>query len=270
MRAIARKLVPLLWLGVTASWLMPAPVLAQSPLDGTWRLDEGEPQPSTVHYDYLLQDGIYHCASCDPPIEVRADGQDHKITGDPCFDTVSVKVVDDCTTEETDKRNGKVVGTLRLAVSADGKTAADEWTESCNAKGDMVAGQDIMSRVAAGPSGSHAISGSWRISKRLKRSENALVITLKLQGDTFSFGDPAGQGYAAKLDGTETPFKGDLSNTVVSVKRVDGRTIEETDKQEGRVTQVTRFAVSADGKTLTIFQEDKTQGTTRQFVAHKQ
>jgi hypothetical protein len=83
--------------------------------------------------------------------------------------------------------------------------------------------------VAKGPNGAHAISGSWLISKRLNRSENALLVTLKLEGNTFSFADPAGQGYAAKLDGTEAPIAGDLSHTMVSVKRIDENTVEETD-----------------------------------------
>jgi len=260
----------LLGLGLLISSMTLAPAIAQSPFDGTWRLDNSESQPSTVHYDYLLQDGIYHCTTCDPPVEIRADGQDHKITGEPCYDTVSVKVVDDHRTEETDKRNGKIVGTLKLAVSADGRTATEEWTESCNAKGDVVAGQDIMSRVADGPRGAHPISGSWKILKRLQRSENALVITMKLVGDTFTFADPTDQGYTAKLDGTETPIKGDISGTVVSVKQIDERTMQETEKHDGKVAEVTRFVVSGDGKTLTIFQENKVNATTRQFVAHKQ
>jgi hypothetical protein len=244
--------------------------MGQSPFDGTWRLDTSDSQPSTVHYDYLLQGGIYHCTTCDPPVELPADGRDHKITGEPCYDTVSVKVVDSRTTEETDKRNGRIMGTFRLMVSADGKTATDEWTESCNAKGDVVSGQDIMNRVAEGLRGAHAISGSWKISKRLNRSENALVITLKLAADTFSFSDPAGQGYTASLDGTETPINGDLSGSVVSVKRTDDRTIEEAEKHDGKVNQITWFVVSADGKALTISQENTANATTRQFVAHKQ
>ena len=260
----------LLRFGLLISSMMLTPAMAQSPFDGTWRLDNSNSQPSTVHYDYLLQDGIYHCTTCDPPVEIRADGRDHKITGEPCYDTVSVEVVDDRTTEETDKKGGKIVGTSKLAVSADGKTATDEWTESCNAKGDVVAGQDIMSRVAEGPRGAHEISGSWKILKRVNRSENALLITLKLEGDVFNFTDPTDQSYAAKLDGTETSFKGDLSGTVVSVKRIDNGTIQETDKQNGKVVQVTRFAVSGDGKTLTISEENKANATTRQFVAHKQ
>ena len=260
----------LLGFGLLLSWLIPVQALAQSPLDGTWKINLAESQSSTKPDVYLLQDNTYRCTTCDPPLDIRADGRDQKITGEPCYDTVSLKVVDDWTTEETDKRSGKTVGTSRMTVSSDGNSATVEWTESCNANGDVVSGKDILSRVTKGPRGSHAVSGSWLIAKRANRSENALVATLKLEGDTFSFADPAGQSYAAKLDGTETPFKGDLSNTMVSVRRIGENTIEETDKHDGKVVEVVRFTLSADGKTMTISMENKVKGTTRQFVAHKQ
>ena len=255
--------------GWLLSCLIPAQGLAQSAFDGKWKIDNNQTE-STVHYDYVLQDGTFHCTTCDPPIIVEADGQDHRVAGDPCVDTVSVRVVDERTTEETDKKNGRTVGTLRMKVSDDGTTAAEDWTESCNAKGDILSGTDTLVRVAPGPSGSHAISGSWKISKRVSRSENTLVITLKLTTNTFSFSDPTDQSYVAKLDGSETPFKGDLEGTVVSVKRFNESTIEQTDKRAGKVVEVTRFVISADGKTLTIFEEDKTKGTVRRFVGHKQ
>jgi len=43
---------------------------------------------------------------CDPPIEVKADGQDHNVAGNSCYDTISVRMLDHRTTEETDKKNG--------------------------------------------------------------------------------------------------------------------------------------------------------------------
>jgi|SRR5215469_953042 len=251
------------------SWFAPVLGSAQGPFDGTWKLDSDLTQ-STVHYDYVLQDGTFHCTTCDQPTAVKADGLDQRVAGNPCYDTVSVRVVDDHTTEETDKKNGKTVGTQRMTVAADGNTATAEWTESCNAKGDVVSGKDIMARLSPGPHGSHAISGSWKIAKRISRSENALVITLKLTPDTFSFSDPAGVGYVARLDGTETPFKGDLSGTIVSVKRIDERTIEQTDKRDGKVLGVTRFVLSADGTTLAVSQEDTAKGTVRKFILNKQ
>ena len=257
----------LFWFGSILSLVMPVQALAQSPFDGTWRINLAESQSSTKPEVYLLQDGTYRCPTCDPPLEIPADGRDHKITGEPCYDTVSVKVVDDRTTEETDKRNGKVVGTIRMTVSLDGNTATVEWTESCNAQGDVVAGKDIMARVSQRPRGAHGVSGSWRITKRMSRSDNALLVTLKLEGDTFSFADPTGQSYAAKLDGTVTPYKGDPSNTMVSVKPIDEHTIEETDKREGKIVEVTCFTVSADGKTMTVSMENKVNGITRNHPA---
>jgi hypothetical protein len=250
-------------------WSLTARVLAQSPFDGTWKIDNNQTQ-STAHYDYLLQGGEFRCLTCATQIVVKADGLDHSIAGDPCYDTVSVRVVDERRIEETDKKSGKTVGTLRIAVSDDGKSATENWTESCNAKGDVVSGVDMLVRVAPGPVGAHAISGSWKISKRIGRSENALVITLKLTSSEFSFFDPTDQGYVAKLNGAETPFLGDVAGIVVCVKRIDERTVEQTEKRGGKVVAVTRFVVAADGKTLHVSEQDKTTGTLKQFVAHRQ
>jgi hypothetical protein len=68
------------------------------------------------------------CPTCDPPLGIEADGEGHKITA-ACYDTVSVKVIDDRTIEETDKRNGNIVGTSKMTVSSDGNTATVESTE---------------------------------------------------------------------------------------------------------------------------------------------
>lgn len=245
-------------------------VQAQSRFDGTWRIDLAQDQPRTKPEVYLLQNNTYRCTTCDPPLDIRADGRGQKITGEPCYDTVSLEVVDDWTTVETDKRSGKTVGTSRMTVSSDRNSATVEWTESCNANGDVITGEDILRRVTEGPRGSHAVSGSWQIEKRVNRSENALVVTLRFEGDTFSFADPSGQSYAARLDGTGTPFKGDLSNTMVSVKRVGENTIEETDRHDGKVVEVVRFTPSADGKTMSVSIENRVKGSTQQFVLHKQ
>jgi hypothetical protein len=257
------------YMGLLLASIVPT-ALAQSAFDGTWEIDTSASPQSTTQFEYLLKGGRFRCASCDPPFEIPADGRDHAIGGDPCIETASVKVKDDHTIEEIDKRSGKTAGTLRFTVSPSGDTAVEEWTENCNAKGDVVSGKDEMARVAAGPAGSHPVSGSWKISQRLNRSENALIIRLRLTSDTFSFADPADQKYTARLDGTETPIEGDLSHAVVSVKRTAADTIEQTDKRDGKVVQVTRFVVSGDGKTLTVSIEDIGKGTTKHFTARKQ
>ena len=49
----------------------------------------------------------------------------------------------------------------------------------------------------------------------------------------------------------EYPTAGDPGKTMVSLKRIDARTIQETDAREGKVTDVIVSKVSADGKTMT-------------------
>src|SRR5215467_12328902 len=86
----------------------PIVALAQSPLDGTWKADLGKTQLPKKTDVYLLQNGRYQCKTCVPPIDVKADGEDQKVTGSPYMDSVSIKIVDDHTIEETDKKDGKV------------------------------------------------------------------------------------------------------------------------------------------------------------------
>lgn len=138
-----------LFLVLLIPWLR-AQAMPHSPFNGVWKVGRAESPSSAKTYAYLLQDNTYHCTTCDPPLDIRADGQDQKIIGEPCYDTVSLKVVDDWTTLETDKKNGKTVGSSRMTVSSDGSSATLEWKESCNANGDVVSGTDILSRITKG------------------------------------------------------------------------------------------------------------------------
>ena len=52
----------------------------------------------------------------------KFDGKDYPVTGDPVYDSRSYTVVDANTTNITVKKAGKVVGTGKIVVSADGKS----------------------------------------------------------------------------------------------------------------------------------------------------
>src|ERR1700683_4964799 len=260
----------LFWIGLLAAMLMPVRVMAQSAFDGIWKIDLNQTQLPTKPGVYLLLNGTYHCRTCIPPIDVRADGLDHQVAGDSCYDTVNIKVLDDRTVQETDKSKGNIVHTEKITVAPSGNTATWEFADSCDANGEEVTWKQISVRVTNGPVGSHPISGSWRAMRIVNSSENGLTATLKLDGDDFSFADSTGLSYTAKLDGPDAPFKGDPSNTLVSVKRIDENTIEEIDKRAGKVVSVTRLTISADGKTLSVSISDKLQGSSTQFLAQKQ
>jgi WD40-like Beta Propeller Repeat len=260
----------LLFLGLLATVLTSVFATAQSAWDGTWKADLSQTQLPTKPDVYLLKDGMYECKTCVPPIKVKADGEDQPVSGHPYYDTLSMKIVDDRTIEETDKKNGKTVTTSKTMVSPDGKTATFEFSDSSATNADPVTGKGEMLQVAKGPAGSHAASGSWSTTKLENMSDNGLTITFKTDGDSLTMSTLTGQGYTAKLDGTEAPFVGDPGTSSVSVKRINKNTFEETDKRDGKVISVNRLSISPDGKIMTYVSNDKLHGTTTRFIANKQ
>ena len=260
----------LLLFGLLIVLVVSVPAIAQNAFDGTWKFNLNDAQFPKKPDVYLLQDGMYHCKTCVPPIDVKADGQDQPVKGQPYIDSVSIKVVDDRTIEEVDTKNGKKVTTSKTVVSQDGKTANFEFTDSSNTNADPVTGKGTITQVTKGPAGSHALSGSWVTSKLETVSDNGLLVTFKVDGDSLSMTNPTGQSYVAKLDGTDSPYKGDPGTTSVSVKSMGKNTIEETDKRDGKVISVARMTVGSDGNTMTFKVEDKLHGSNSQFTATKQ
>jgi hypothetical protein len=254
-----------------AALLLPGLALAQSAFVGTWKADVNNniqlPKKPNV---YQLAAGVYHCKTCAPPWSVPADGQDHKVTGHPYFDTAAIVVVDDHTITETDKKAGKTVTTVTSKVSADGTTLRYDVSDSSASSGAPVKVKGESTRVAKGAAGSHAISGSWRTTKFESVSDNGLLMTWALDGSTLKMSTPTGQSYAAPLDGTDSPYMGDPGQTSVSMKKVDDRTIDETDKRNGKVIGSARLAVSADGKTMRVAWKDMLHGTNGSFTNIKQ
>lgn len=259
-----------MWLLVTVVLLVPVTAMAQSAFDGTWKMDMSTAKFSSKPDEYLVKDGMYHCKSCAPPIDVKADGQDQKVSGHPYYDMMSIKVVDERTIESSIKKNGKTLGTMKQWVSADGNTLMFEFTDSSATNADPVTGKGRETRVSEGPAGSHLISGSWRMGKMESFSENGLTFTFITTGDSLTMSSPTGQSYTAKLDGTEGPYKGDPGTTSVSVKKIGPNSLEETDMRDGKVITVSRMTVSADGKTMKIENDDKLHGTHSEFTAIKQ
>jgi hypothetical protein len=250
--------------------LLPILAVAQNAFDGTWKIDVNNAQFSKKPDVYLLQNGMYQCKTCVPPIDVKADGQDQKVTGHPYYDSIAIKVVNDHEIEETDKKNGKTVVTSTESVSADGKTMTFTFNDSSNTSADPVTGKGEATRVAKGAAGSHAISGSWRTTKVASVSDNGLMWTYKVNGDEISMTTPTGQSYTAKLNGAQSPYKGDPGTTSISIKTMGKDTLEETDYRDGKAISVTKMVLTADGKKMKLMAEDKLRGTRSEFTAMKQ
>ena len=261
----------LFFLAAFAALMLPTLAVAQSAFDGTWKIDMNKVDFPKKPDVYVLQNGMYDCKTCAPPYQVKADGADQPVTGHPYFDTVAVKVVNDHEVEMTQKKNGKVVATSTTTVSPDGKTVMFSFSDSSNTNGGPpVTGKGEAVRVAKGPAGSNAISGSWRTTKIESMSDNATTWTYKVSGDEITMTNPTGQSYTAKLNGADAPMKGDPGVSGVSVKMMGKDTLEETDKRDGKVIGVFKMKVASDGKTAKASYEDKLQKTTTDFDVTKQ
>jgi hypothetical protein len=244
---------------------------AQSPFDGTWKFDLNNVDFSKKPDVYVLQGGMYECKTCHPTYQIKADGNDQSVTGHPYYDTIAIKVVSDNEIGETDKRDGKVVGTSTSTISSDGNTMTFTFSDSSDTNGGApVTGKGEEVRVAKGPAGSHAVSGSWRMNKMESLSDNATVLTYKVSGDEITMTTPTGQSYTAKFNGPEVPMKGDPGVSTVLVKMLGKDALQETDKRDGKVISTWKFTVGADGKTAKAVAVDVQQNRTTAFVASKQ
>jgi len=247
--------------------LLPLFAWAQSPFDGTWKINLKNAQFAQKPDTFVLQKGEYTCSTCIPKIAVKADGADQKVPGAKGYDTLAVKQVNDKTVQFTRKKDGKAVGESTDTVSADGKTLTMEF-KGYPPQGQPVTGKVILTRVSPGPVGAHAISGSWRTEKVENVSEHGLIFTLKSTAGGFNMKTPTGESYEAKFDGKDYPVKGDRAGGTVSLKKVNDNSIEETYKQDGKPVAVNQMTVQ--GKTLKVVSKDVRRDTTESFTAEKQ
>jgi hypothetical protein len=246
-----------------------APASAEAAsIDGTWKADLSSVQIDQKPDQLLLQNGQFSCPTCTPPIAVAADGAMHAVDR-PYSDHTAVKVDDNHNVTRTSQKAGKTTGETKYSVSADGKTLTVSFTDSSVPNAKPVTGKYTETRVADAPAGAHAISGSWKLDKYDNVSDEGLTVSYRTEGDMLHMSSPVGTSFDARLDGSDTPIKGDVAGTTASVKKLADGSYEETDKRGGKVIGVTTFNVGSDGK-LHVVSEDKLAGSTIRYTADKQ
>jgi hypothetical protein len=252
---------------ISALLLLPAAALASSAFDGTWKGRVDSVKVTGKPDVFAVADGMYTCTTCDPSVKVKADGSEQRVTGHDYYDTLIVKIVDAKTVERTAKLAGKVTGVYTFSVSADGSKLIGKFTDYTGAQPATVSFTE--KRVAAGPAGSHAVSGSWAPDKTTDANDAVSIVSYKMTDDSFRM-NANGQSYNAKFDGKEYPIEGDPGHTMVTLKRVDANTVIETDRRQGKVTDEIRLAAAKDGKTIDLIDKDQIHGQTTTITLEKQ
>jgi hypothetical protein len=252
--------------------LVPVALFGAETFEGAWKIDLGKAVSGSVN-KIELNNGMYSCSSCVPAVNIKADGADQKATGttltySAVYDTMSVKVVDAQNVEIAEKRAGKTVEAVKYTVSADGNNRTGRFTiyhENSSKPGTV---EITGVRVEKAPDGAHALSGGWR--EKVGAVDIGPAFTLKAVPDGWSDTDSTG-GYTAKFDGQDYPGKEFGLNMMVSLKRFDANTFDETFKfSSGQVLIVNHISITPDGKTMNVTSENKLQGTTIKFAAVKE
>lgn len=252
-----RKLFALLFL--MQSW-----TLAQSRFDGTWEMKMDTLQFSGSPEDYLFADGMYHCKSCIPKVDVKTDGVDHEVAGYP-YDTLAVRILDDHAIKFTMKKAGKPYFECIETVSTDGQKMTEDFTNTMEAQ--MVTGKAGFTRVGNGPAGSHALSGQWRMDTVKNATRAGTLQIFHSAAGVMKISDGSAS-YEVRFDGADYPQAGNVHLTR-SMKLIDEYTLEETDKTDGRVSGGARWTMSKDGRSMRVEFSSTERGQTMKYTAEK-
>ena len=259
----------LLIAGFALALLVPACVFAQDTFSGTWKMDAssmhetgGKPMVMT------LKDGMF-TDNTTPPISVKADGEDHAVTGHPNFDSMAVKVIDDHTVQRTVKKDGKTLATSTFTVAADGKTATAESTSNRN--GSASTSKAMFHRVGKATAGANAVAGSWRFDHLVDVSGPARTDSYKVDGDKIDYNSGNSGMYTGVIGGKAVPFMQDgKQNGTVSVKRISKNTLRETYFTDGKPRLTSTMTISADGKIMKTANHSMDSGSTTTWDSTKE
>jgi hypothetical protein len=236
----------------------------QSRFNGTWEMKMDTIQLSGPPEEYLLQNGKYHCLTCAPRVDVAMNGADQNTTGHANFNTISIRIVNANSVEFIQKKDGKLTFTCTETVSSDGKTMVEDFSETPTSR--SITGQATFVRLASGPPGSHALSGSWQMQTIRNVSKSGPISTYEavVNGMRISGGGPA---YEAQFDGKDYPAG--VPGRSVSLKLIDENTIEQTEKQHGKIVRTARMTVSKDGHSMKVESTDQQRGGRMTYSAEK-
>ena len=147
------------------------------------------------------------------------------------------------------KKDGRMLITATWKLSKDGNTLTDDFT-GIEPNGSTFNLNYVYKRTA----GSSGFAGTWESTSETVNSVFVLQVR-PYEGDGLSFIDPSEEETKnVKFDGKDYPNLGPnvAPGSASSVRRVNERTLEMTDKIDGKVMDAQQIELSSDLKTLTM------------------
>jgi hypothetical protein len=216
---------------------------ADSPFVGKWKLNPGKSQfAGTTTTIEQLPSGEMQVTSEGQSYKFKVDGKEYSAFWGM---TASWKQVDP-NTWETIYKQGAMTTTSVTKIFADGKTMTTKST------GKKPNGEDFQETVTSERvSGGAGLAGKWKSTKVQATTQNWEISANGDDGLTMKIVD-YNAVCSLKFDGKDYPCTGPTmpKNFMISAKKTGPRTVEFTEKIDGKVVFGDVFSVSPDGKTL--------------------
>ncbi|HEV2578708.1 MAG TPA: hypothetical protein VGU25_15995 [Acidobacteriaceae bacterium] len=239
------------------------PALAQSPWNGTWKLNQAKSHMTGDTYTLTKSGDTYHMNGGSFQFDYACDGKDYPIFGG---ETVSCKETP-TTVDSVYKQNGKTVQTTKHQLDASGKSYTSISTNMLAAGGTTVS-KTTFTRVGQGT----GFTGTW---KSTSTSTNHVeTFTLAVNGNSLHVDVPEEHvTWEGKLDGTPAAVHGpNVPDGVMISEKLEGPKKMVSDVTvDGKHVSHSEDTMNADGKSYTEITWDPTKPNEKQtYVYEKQ
>jgi hypothetical protein len=191
---------------------------------------------------------------------------EHRVDDHAHFETVAVTTIDDRTIRVVGRKDGATVVDSTTVVGREGADKI-ETRDLVQADGRVMVVAVRWRRVGPPPPGAHLISGRWlKIEADLVNHDEDT--TYRIVDDALEMHDRMGRSFRARLDGTIAAYNGDARFTAVSVRWLDDRTIEESDRDGDDVVFVAQWRIAPDGNRMHV-RFDDTHGHVMEQTGHR-
>jgi len=237
---------------------------ADDPFVGKWKLNQAKSKVTGQQLKIEAFTGNRYRITFGPVSDTLIpDGTDQPVQFGR---TRSLKPVTPDTWKLVSRKDGRTVTEETWKLSPDGRTLTMEITGT---RPDGSTYQDRMEtqRVA----GTCGFAGTWESTKVNAGSPDDFEIQ-PYEGDGLSFITPSqNDTLSMRFDGKDYPVTGPnvAPGATSSGRRVNERTLELTDKVNGKVVDTMQYKVSPDSRTLTLTDREKGQSKPAIFVYEK-
>lgn len=221
-----------------------ATMAADSPFIGKWKLNPAKSQfaGTTTTYE-MLPSGEMQMTAEGQSYKFKIDGKEHPATWGA---TATWKQLDPNCWETTIKM-GSMTTTYTTKISADGKTMT-ATSRGKKPNGENFEMNATWLRVSGGP----GLAGKWKSTEVQASTEMWEITANGDDGLTLKIVD-YNVVCSVKFDGKDYPCTGPTipKNFNMAAKKTGARSVEFTEKMDGKLVYSDLFTVSSDGKTIT-------------------